>query len=1120
MKKAGSGFRLFHFLYEIRLGLIVAIIVLCVPATNAQSLVYIPTIDFERPVEAEIQSGQKQSFQFTLPPGKLANVTLAQRGIDVTVTVLVEGKTILKLDGEPRKFEPENFFVVAETQQTFLVEVTPKQTRGESGRFQISLNQIRESSEIDRQLFTAQKNLTEASDFFDKRSYVKALPLIENAVRVLNTDLGANHSETLRASIFLGMTLLANDEGKKALEIFESSINVILKNFDEEHPLLAKAYGNVGMLHWDEEKFEAAENYFLKSMSIVEKTQGTKTKDFAKLLLNYGSEETERGNYQKAIEIQEKALALQDVLEGAESSEGAAVMLNLARLNRIKGDDLKDEQLYVKALTIQEKNKGIDSIEVGLTLNNIGYFYYLRNDYESAEKNYLRSIVIKEKTIGIEHYGTAMTFLNLGLVYWKRSDYQRAEKTYLRTIPIFEKANPNDSNLANVLHNLGIIYKETGDFAKGEEFYLRAIKIWETTLGKEHERTAMGYESLAGLYLAKGDYEKAEQNLQKSLGITEKALGLNHPDLAGILDTLAQLYTAKGDLLKALECRDRAGQIEETGVFLNLAIGSERQKMAYLAPMSKRSDKTISLNVLLTENNRQATELAATTILQRKGRVLDSLSESQVSMQRRLNPEDRALIEQLREVTSNLSSLVLSGPQKKTPANFEQELNFLREKREKLEVKISRHSAGFFQKTEPVTLDAIRKNIPENSCLVEFSIYHPYNPNAGKDSLAEARYIAYLIPRTGKINFLDLGETKELDARIDAWRKALRDPLRKDVESLSRLVDEKLMYPLRPLLGEAKHIFISPEGALNLIPFEALEDEQHNLFIEKYSVTYLTSGRDLLRLQVARNAASTPVIIADPAFGEPEATQIAKADTNRNKSNVRTQKRQSITTGNNVGSVYFSPLNATASEANAIRTQFPDSLLLTGANATEASLKQVAAPKILHIATHGFFLTDQNSESNAKDTRAINARAKIENPLLRSGLALAGANLHKSGNEDGILTALEASGLNLWGTKLVTLSACDTGIGEVKNGEGVYGLRRAFVLAGTESLVMSLWPVSDLVTRELMTGYYQSLKQGLGRGEALRQVQLKMLKRKSREHPFYWASFIQSGEWANLDGKR
>ena len=154
-------------------------------------------------------------------------------------------------------------------------------------------------------------------------------------------------------------------------------------------------------------------------------------------------------------------------------------------------------------------------------------------------------------------------------------------------------------------------------------------------------------------------------------------------------------------------------------------------------------------------------------------------------------------------------------------------------------------------------------------------------------------------------------------------------------------------------------------------------------------------------------------------------------------------------------------------------------------------------------------------------TRGISATARIENPLLRSGLALANANLrNKDSNDDGILTALEASGLNLWGTKLVVLSACDTGVGEVRNGEGVYGMRRAFVLAGTESLVMSLWPISDYTTRQLMTGYYRNLKQGMGRGEALRQVQLDMLKKNPHLHPFYWANFIQAGEWANLDGKR
>ena len=139
--------------------------------------------------------------------------------------------------------------------------------------------------------------------------------------------------------------------------------------------------------------------------------------------------------------------------------------------------------------------------------------------------------------------------------------------------------------------------------------------------------------------------------------------------------------------------------------------------------------------------------------------------------------------------------------------------------------------------------------------------------------------------------------------------------------------------------------------------------------------------------------------------------------------------------------------------------------------------------------------------------------------MLRSGLALAGANEHKE-EDNGILTALEVTGLNLWGTKLVTLSACDTGVGEVKNGDGVHGLRRALVLAGSETQVMSLWAVSDKATRELMVAYYRKLKQGQGRGEALRRAQLEMLKKVNRRHPYYWASFIQSGEWANLAGKR
>src|SRR5690606_31058862 len=173
-------------------------------------------------------------------------------------------------------------------------------------------------------------------------------------------------------------------------------------------------------------------------------------------------------------------------------------------------------------------------------------------------------------------------------------------------------------------------------------------------------------------------------------------------------------------------------------------------------------------------------------------------------------------------------------------------------------------------------------------------------------------------------------------------------------------------------------------------------------------------------------------------------------------------------------------------EGRSIVQIFPNAKLISGADATETALKDAVSPGILHIATHGFFLFDPDDVAGSRGSRTSTKPSVTvrDNPLLRSGLAFAGANRRSGDKDDGILTALEASGLNLWGTRLVVLSACDTGLGEIRNREGVYGLRRSFAIAGAESLVMSLWPVSDRVTRELMTGYYKNLKAGMGRGEA------------------------------------
>jgi CHAT domain-containing protein len=337
------------------------------------------------------------------------------------------------------------------------------------------------------------------------------------------------------------------------------------------------------------------------------------------------------------------------------------------------------------------------------------------------------------------------------------------------------------------------------------------------------------------------------------------------------------------------------------------------------------------------------------------------------------------------------------------------------------------------------------------------------------------------------------------------------------------------MQPLRPLLRPARRVLVSPDGALNLVPFAALRDPAGHYLVRHYTFSYLTSGRDLLRLQT-RPASSTSkrsaMVVANPDFG---ATTSASAATGERLLVYRPGTQTISNKGSLLAEAYFPPLPGSADEAEALKTLLPDSMVYLNEQATEATLKQANSPRILHIATHGFFLADEVAAEETRGLRPVGLEApgipRATNPMLRSGLALAGANRLQSGEDDGVLTALEAAALDLWDTQLVALSACDTGVGEVKNGEGVYGLRRALVLAGSETQVMSLWPVSDRATRDLMIEYYRRLQQNEGRADALQQVQLRMLNRKDASgrdysHPYYWASFIQSGEWANLAGKR
>jgi CHAT domain-containing protein/Tfp pilus assembly protein PilF len=846
-------------------------------------------------------------------------------------------------------------------------------------------------------------------------------------------------------------------------------------------------------------------------------------KDLAEITAAMRKPEEARPGYERALQVLTAKL-------GAEHAQTILVKGYLGQLYIDLDEFSKADQLLNKALESGERTLGRDDpILVGM-LRSLGILHANRGDYDAMEREFLRALAIAEDAGLTEGRQYGQLLNGLGVTYNLKGEPDRA-RTYLERALAFRerKFGPESLAVSDVLENLGSLCTQTKDYGAAEKYFLRSLALREKYLGPEHPDYGDMLANLAAIYFIESKYQKSLEMSLRALNILEKTWS-SGDKRGGALYFIANNYAALGDFQNANKFQSQFQSAVESDIAFNLEIGSERQKLAYLSNryVADYTDIPISLNLQLEPDNSQAAVLAATVLLQRKGRVLDAMTETLATLRKHSDPQDQVLLDQLKEATTQLARVALQGPQKESLEDHRRALQDLEEKKEQLESVISRHNEEFRAQYQTVTTEAVRSAIPGDCALVEFVAYRPFNSRATTEELyGDLRYAAYVLHRNTAPKGVDLGDAKTINAAVGRLRAALRDPSRNDVQQLAQAVAAKVFQPLQSLVADDKRMLVSPDGQLNLIPFEALLDGQGRYLVERFSITYLPTGRDLLRMQVPRESKSAPLLVADPSFGEPVGTMIARAPGTKGRLSRSTSARRSITTGEDLSSMYFAPLGGTAQEARTIKSLFPEAQVLTGQLATKAALKQVEAPRLLHIATHGFFLLDpenstalESPKTGVNGTRTTSAGARLENPLLRSGLALAGANLNKGASDDGILTALEASNLNLWGTKLVTLSACDTGVGEVRNGEGVYGLRRAFFLAGTESLVMSLWPVSDYVTRELMTDYYSGLKRGFGRGEALRLAQLAMLKRKGRQHPFYWASFIQAGEWANLDGQR
>ncbi len=442
--------------------------------------------------------------------------------------------------------------------------------------------------------------------------------------------------------------------------------------------------------------------------------------------------------------------------------------------------------------------------------------------------------------------------------------------------------------------------------------------------------------------------------------------------------------------------------------------------------------------------------------------------------------------------------------------DYAKEVAALEDRIQKLELQVGSKSAEYRATTQPIVLATIQKLVPTDSRLVEIVNFQPSDPTAPyrlNSTLPARHYAAYVLATTGDPQVFDLGPADVIDDAVNKFRKAVSNPKNQHVADLGHALYTLTIGKLTPALGTSTDILLAPDGSLNVVPFSALVDDHQDYLIKHFTFTYLTSGRDLLRLQVKSKAQGGGVVFANPSF---DATGSTPAPTTAPVAPAGSRGPRSL----DLSSLSWPQLPGTGEEADEVEKMWSGFADYRGARATETALKALHGPKILHLATHGFFLDD--APPPPKNDSGVVTPTYL-NPLLRSGLALAGANKLSSGDDDGILTAMEASGLDLWGTKLVVLSACDTGNGKVTNGDGVYGLRRALVIAGAEGLVMSLWQVDDLATRDLMAGYYQRLKAGRPRSSALRDIQLEIGAREKYAHPYYWASFLAAGDNSPLN---
>ena len=831
----------------------------------------------------------------------------------------------------------------------------------------------------------------------------------------------------------------------------------------------------MGELGYASGKFSYAESRFKTAKALFEKSGLQNDIGYIKVIANQGLLYATMGRFTQAeaftleaLDLRKEKLGDKNVGVASSLNNYGVLRYNLARYN-------ESEQDLTQALSILETNNAREAMPYAIVLNNQAMLFQTVGRYTEAEEVLKKAIVIAEKLQSKKSRNHLKFLSNLALLYQQMGKYNEAESIYLG---MEKRLGKSDADYASMLNNLAALYMITGKEDKAEEPLKRSMTIYKSSFGEDNPAYAKSTNDLGVYYRYKGRYAEAQPLLDKAVAIREKTLGTNHPSYVQSQEELAILFWKQKKWETAyMRYRD---VMDKSVDFVNHYFPpmSEAEKTKYWDVLSSRFERFKNFAVECHLENEHVLEDLFDYQLATKALLLNSTNKIKQSIFTSGNAE---LINDYISWLDQKERLARLYAYSKEELKIQKiNLDSLERAANLMERKLSERSADFNSgySAQKISYKQVQSLLGESDALVEIIRIRSFIESFTN----EAKYAMLVLTKNSlppKLVVLPNGQ--QLETRYAKFYKNAIQQKMEDEYSY-----DQYWASLEPELSGKKLIYISPDGVYNQINLNTLRRSGGDYFINRFDLVVLGNSKDLIEIKKRKQSTSkqTALLEGFPDYGGTAVAQLPGTK------------------------VEIEGITKVLKASGYTVTSFMQK------TATEASIKRVKAPSLLHVATHGYFLEDVSSHNGT--AFGINLENANDNPLLRSGLLFAGAGQTASGvmpdlesNDNGVLTAYEAMNLNLQGTDLVVLSACETGLGDVKAGEGVYGLQRSFLVAGAEAIILSLWKVDDAATQTLMTNFYTNWLKLRDKQKAFKQAQLQLMTKY--KEPYYWGAFVMMG---------